>query len=56
MAAKLRQDILPFRIEKSDEPLMARAGLVLPCEMARAVKLSQVIDRELPPTRKRPCL
>ncbi len=49
MAAKLRQGILPFKIEKSDEPLIARAGLVLPYEMARAVKLPQVIDRELPP-------
>lgn len=48
MAAKLRQGILPFKIEKSDEPLIARAGLVLPYEMARAVKLPQVIDRELP--------
>ena len=50
MAAKLRQDILPFKIGKSDEPLMARVGLVLPYEMARAVKLPQVIDRELPPS------
>jgi hypothetical protein len=48
MAAKLQQGILPFKIEKSDEPLIARAGLVLPYEMARAVKLPQVIDRELP--------
>ena len=49
MVMELQQGILPFKIEKSDEPLIARAGLVLPYEMARAVKLPQVIDRELPP-------
>ncbi len=48
MAARLQQGVLPFKIEKSDEPLIARAGLVLPYEMARALKLPQVIDRELP--------
>jgi len=48
MVAKLRQDVLPFEIERSEEPLIARAGLVLPYEMARALKLPQVIDRELP--------
>jgi hypothetical protein len=49
MVAKLQQGGLPFKIEGTDEPLIARAGLVLPYEMARALKLSQVIDRELPP-------
>ncbi len=49
MATKLQQGVLPFKIEKNDEPLITRAGLVLPYEMARAVKLPQVIDRELPP-------
>ncbi len=49
MVMELQQGILPFKIEKSDEPLIARAGLVLPYEMARALKLPQVIDRELPP-------
>jgi hypothetical protein len=48
MATKLQQGVLPFKIEKSDEPLIARAGLILPYEMARALKLPQVIDRELP--------
>ena len=49
MVAKLQQGGLPFKIEGTDEPLIARAGLVLPYEMARALKLSPVIDRELPP-------
>ncbi len=49
MVGKLQQGILPFKIEGTGEPLIARAGLLLPYEMARALKLPQVIDRELPP-------
>ena len=49
MSKRLRQGILPFRIEGSDEPLVARGGLVLPYEMAEALRLPEVIDRELPP-------
>lgn len=48
MSNRGRQGILPFRIERSDEPLLARGGLVLPYEMARALRLPEVIDRELP--------
>ena len=48
MSSKLRQRILPFRIEMTNEPLIARAGLVLPYEMARSLRLPRVIDRELP--------
>lgn len=48
MTGKSRQGILPFRIEKSEEPLIARGGLVLAYEMAEALRLPQVIDRELP--------
>jgi hypothetical protein len=43
-----RQTILPFEIEQTDAPLMARGGLVLPYEMARALRLPKVIDREMP--------
>lgn len=48
MSKRARQGILPFRIVQSDEPLVARGGLVLPYEMAKAMKLPEVIDRELP--------
>lgn len=48
MNNELRQGILPFRIERSEEPLVARGGLVLPYEMAKALRLPEVIDRELP--------
>ena len=44
-----RQTILPFEIEQTDAPLMARGGLVLPYEMAKAFRLPEVIDQELPP-------
>jgi len=44
-----REGLLPFRIEQSDEPLIARGGLILPYEMAKALKLPKVIDLELPP-------
>ena len=49
MVAKLQQAVLPFRIEGTDEPLIARAGLVLPYEMAKALRLPQVVDQQLPP-------
>ena len=38
-----------FQIEATEEPLIARAGLVLPYEMAKSLKLPQIIDQELPP-------
>lgn len=41
------QSILPFKIERTEEPLIARAGLVLPYEMAKALKLPWMIDQEL---------
>lgn len=48
MKKTFREGILPFRIERSDEPLIARGGLILPYEFARSLKLPVVIDRELP--------
>jgi len=51
MVGKLQRGVLPFKIEGTDEPLIARAGLILPYEMARALKLPKVIDRELPQPR-----
>lgn len=48
VSSKLRQGILPFRIERSEESLVARGGLVLPYEVAEALSLPRVIDRELP--------
>ena len=47
MVAKLQRGVLPFKIEGTDELLIARAGLILPYEMAKALKLPNVIDREL---------
>ena len=44
-----REGILPFKIVATREPLTARGGLMLPYEMAKALKLPQLIDQELPP-------
>jgi len=48
MSKKYREGILPFKVVATDEPLIARGGLILPYEFARAIKLPEVIDRELP--------
>ena len=48
MARRCQEGILPFKIVATDEPLVARGGLVLPYELAKALKLPKVIDRELP--------
>ena len=49
MSEKYKEGILPFKVVATDEPLIARSGLTLPYEFARAIKLPQVIDKELPP-------
>jgi hypothetical protein len=48
MARRYKEGLLPFKIVACNEPLIARGGLVLPYELARALKLPQAIDRELP--------
>jgi hypothetical protein len=47
MVAKLQRGVLPFKIEGTEETLIARAGLVLPNEMAKVLKRSDVIERAL---------
>jgi hypothetical protein len=49
MSKRRREGILPFKVVAANEPLIARGGLVLPYELARALKLPKVIDAELPP-------
>lgn len=44
----LSEEVFEFEIEQSDEPLIARAGLVLPHQMAKALGLPRKIDSELP--------
>ena len=48
MGRRYEEGILPFRIVPTDEPLVARSGLLLPYEMAKGLKLPEVIDKELP--------
>ena len=48
MARRYKEELLPFQVVACGEPLVARSGLLLPYEMAKAVKLPKVVDRELP--------
>jgi hypothetical protein len=49
MKKKLPRYIPRYEIVGTDEPLIARGGLILPYEMSRVLQLPQVIDEELPP-------
>jgi len=40
---------IPYQIVGTDEPLIARGGLMIPYEMARSLSLPQLIDENLPP-------
>ncbi len=44
----LPEEAFDLEIEATDEPLIARAGLVLPHQMAKALGLPRCVDRELP--------
>ena len=46
MTKRHKEGLLPFRIVPCDEPLVARSGLLLPYEIAKAVQLPKVIDKE----------
>ena len=48
MARRYKEEFLPFQVVACGEPLVARSGLLLPYEMAKALKLPKVVDRELP--------
>jgi hypothetical protein len=48
MKKQLHKARLRYEIVGTDEPLIARGGLVLPYEMARALKIPQIVDEELP--------
>lgn len=48
MPRRYKEGLLPFKVVPTDEPLVARSGLLLPYELARALKLPMVIDKELP--------
>jgi hypothetical protein len=47
-ASYLPEEVFDFEIERTDAPLIARAGLVLPYQMAKALGLPRAVDRELP--------
>ncbi len=45
MARRYKEGLLPFKVVTADEPLIARSGLILPYEMAKALKLPGAIDK-----------
>lgn len=49
MVGKEQGKLFTFEIEGTEEPLIARGGLALVYQAARALKIPQVVDRELPP-------
>lgn len=44
----LPEEVLSLEIERTDEPLVARGGLVLPHQMAEALGVAKKVDQELP--------
>ena len=46
MTRRYKEGLLPFKIVACDDPLIARTGLLLPYEIAKALKLPKVIDKE----------
>jgi hypothetical protein len=47
MVANLQRGVLPFKIEGTEGTLIAKAVLVLSYEMAKALKLPNVIEQAL---------
>ncbi|MDP2730481.1 MAG: hypothetical protein Q8O55_08355 [Dehalococcoidales bacterium] len=45
MERRPREGLLPFRIEQSDEPLVARGGLILPYEIAKALSALRTLAK-----------
>jgi hypothetical protein len=43
MTKRFKEGILPFKIVPCNEPLVARSGLLLPYELAKAFRLPRVI-------------
>ena len=39
MSKKYKEGILPFKVVATDEPLIARGGLILPYEFAKSLRL-----------------
>ena len=51
--AMISQNVLPFKLERSNESLTPHAGLVLAHEFHLALGLDRLLDTWLPPPRQR---
>jgi hypothetical protein len=43
----IRQTVLPFKIERTEEKVTARSGLVLYAEFMKGMKLEELVDRHI---------
>ena len=44
----IRQTVLPFKLERTEEKVTARSGLVLYAEFMKAIGLEELVDRHMP--------
>ncbi len=44
----IRQRVLPFKLERTEEKVTARSGLVLYAEFMKGMKLEELVDRHMP--------
>jgi hypothetical protein len=44
----IRQTVLPFKLEKTEERVTARSGLALYAEFMKGMKLGELVDRHMP--------
>jgi hypothetical protein len=44
----IRQTVLPFKLERAEEKVTARSGLVLYAEFMKGMKLEEFVDRHMP--------
>lgn len=47
----IRQTVLPFKIERTDEKVTARSELALYGEFMKGMKLAELVDRHMPSPR-----
>ena len=44
----IRQTVLPFKLEKTEEKVTARSGLALYAELMKGIGLEELVDRHMP--------
>ena len=44
----IRQTVLPFKLEKTEERITARSGLAVYAEFMKGIGLEELVDRHMP--------